>query len=274
MLNSITKITKQYTTRGSSPVLVLANDSKNYVCKYQMAPSANYSGLLVNEFVASKMLKFWEIESPEIAIVNVKPEHVNMEDLRLQLNWFKIPCFGSLHSNFYREVDSFLSESSRYQSQAMNYDNLFLKIALFDLWTSNEDRHHGNYNLMLDTTQNNKLIPIDHANIFNTNTLNHAPYVISWDESLISSPLLLAIYRTKQLTDQKLLNNIKAYYYLCVQNCENNLPSILQKLPTEWCNDKNGLYTKIDKKLFNKDWIEHVWQSFLEYLQISINKTK
>ena len=73
----------------------------------------------------------------------------------------------------------------------MRYDNLFLKIALFDIWAFNEDRHQGNYNLMIDTTQNNKFIPIDHATIFNSNTIEHESYHISYYESLIASPLLL-----------------------------------------------------------------------------------
>jgi hypothetical protein len=270
MLHSITKITKQFITNGSSPVLVLANNTLDYVCKYQKIPSANYSGLLINEFVANKFLNQWQIESPIMEIVKVKPEHVNT-DMQLQPAWFLLPCFGSLHNKFYREVDSFLSESSRASNNGLKQDNLLLKIALFDLWSCNEDRHHGNYNLMIDTTQNNKLIPIDNAYIFNSNTINYPSYHISINESLISSPLLLAIYTPKQLANQKLLQSIRAYYYLCVRDCYNSLSTIINELPTEWCNSKNELYTKIDNKLFQESWIEETWQIFLQYLQLSIN---
>lgn len=271
MLHSITKINKQFTTNGSSPVLVMANDTFDYVCKYQRTPTANYSGLLVNEFISSKLLNLWNIESPQIAIIQVKPEHVNTTDLLLQPSWFMLPCFGSLHNKYYREVDSFLSESKRNQNKEMRHDNLFLRIALFDIWTCNEDRHQGNYNLMIDTTQNNKFIPIDHATIFNSNTIEHIPYHISYDESLIASPLLLAIYTPSQLGNKKTLASIEANYYLCVQNCHKNLLTIIGQLPTQWCNNKDELYTKIDNKLFQNAWIEASWHTFLEYLQQSIN---
>ncbi|MSQ78438.1 MAG: hypothetical protein EXR21_02010 [Flavobacteriaceae bacterium] len=50
-----------------------ASDTNDYVCKYQRIPSSLYSGMLVNEYIASKLLKHWGIESPETAIVKVKP---------------------------------------------------------------------------------------------------------------------------------------------------------------------------------------------------------
>jgi hypothetical protein len=272
LVHSITKINKQYTTNGSSPVLVLASNFVDYVCKYQRNQAANYSGLLVNEFLASSFLKYWNIESPEIAIVKVKQEHVNTVDLPLQEAWFKLPCFGSLHNKYYREVDGFFTESKKSQVKTMHYNHSFLNIALFDIWTCNEDRHQGNYNLMIDTVQNNKLIPIDHANIFNTNAIDYAPFYISYNESLISSPLLPLIYTAKQLANKKMLELIRANYYICVQDCYKNLPTILDNLPTQWYTDKKNLYSKIENKLFQNAWIDGTWQTFLEYLQRSIIK--
>ena len=104
MLHSITKINKQFTTNGSSPVLVMENNSFDYVCKYQRTPTASYSGYLVNEFIPSKLLNLWNIESPAIGIVQVKPEHVNTNNLLLQPSRFTLPCFGSLHNKYYGEV--------------------------------------------------------------------------------------------------------------------------------------------------------------------------
>jgi hypothetical protein len=269
-LNSITQINKRFTTGGSEPVLVLANDYNSYVCKYQRA--ANSAGLLINEFLGSSILGLWGIETPSTAFVTVKSDHINMVGLNLQPQWFTIPCFGSKFNKYYDEVDAFLEVGTRSNNKGLRFDDLFLKIALFDLFLSNEDRNGGNYNLLVDTTQNNKIIPIDHAAIFNTNSLKRGIFSLSFEDSLLSSPLLMAIYSVKQLQEQKRLQNLKTYYYLCIAACKVNLSTIVNILPDEWCPNKEEFLSDLEEKLLNDKWIDDTWQVFLEHIQLATNQ--
>ena len=134
----------------------------------------------------------------------------------------------------YKEVDKVFMGmiKSRFKnpSTAMG----FIQIALFDIWLCNEDRNHNNYNLLYDIV-NNHFVPIDHVNIFNGLNIDKPPYLISQNESILTSPLFrLFFYGTLQTENKSFRSDIENTFKNHVRNCEKILPQILPSLPDQW----------------------------------------
>ncbi len=74
-LKSIQPILKKYDTQGSSPILVMANDLKQWVCKYRNVNQ------LFNELLSYQFAKIW---------------HINLQSYETKINtiftedWLKI----------------------------------------------------------------------------------------------------------------------------------------------------------------------------------------
>ena len=77
-LKSIQSIIKKYDTQGSSPVLIMANDLNQWVCKYRDVNQ------LFNELLAYQFAKIWQINIPEGAFIEIDYEkHIKpLEDKR------------------------------------------------------------------------------------------------------------------------------------------------------------------------------------------------
>lgn len=269
---SITNILRQFNTNGSQPVLVMANNHQDYVCKYPRS-AANFSKPLVNEYLGSCFLKQWNINTPDIAVVQVKPEHINEEIFNLQPAWFKRPCFGSQYNRYFQEFDKFVGSSS--QNKGIKANNNFLRTALFDIWVGNDDRNIGNFNLMIDTTNFNNLVSIDHGDIFNTSSIygGRELYLLSYEDSILSSPLLTKIYTKKTFYSKVFRTNLEKEYYLCIDRCERNFAEIIKDLPSEWCDDKPNLSSIVSANLFNDEWKKNCWKLFLEFIHTNLKTT-
>lgn len=89
VIYSLKPIEHQYRT-GEEPVLVICSDKHSYICKYMRSTSASYK--LASELLGSALARLWRINSPETAIVNIKPNHWN--GLSTSRNT-TAPAFGS-----------------------------------------------------------------------------------------------------------------------------------------------------------------------------------
>jgi hypothetical protein len=92
------------------------------------------------------------LNTPEFAFVNVKENHVT--ETPYPFHYFSRSCFGSLYYKEYKEVDHILAGMSVSRMNLEQFRETFLKIALFDIWLSNEDRNGNNYNLLFDINNN------------------------------------------------------------------------------------------------------------------------
>ena len=111
----------------------------------------------------------------------------------------------------------------------------FLKIRLFDIWLSNDDRNFDNTDLLLDTL-NHRFVPIDHVQVFNGNNLDKPHYSIGSEDSILSSPLLSKIFsRNLQTNLSELRISIVKDFSKSIQLCHDQLQNILDQLPPE-CN--------------------------------------
>jgi hypothetical protein len=266
-LKSIEKVEKIFGT-ACKPVLVHANDLNFYVCKYNTSSlSAN---MLFREWMCSSFLKIWELKIPEFDFIYLQKHH-NPDSLKNINN--DMACFGVLYNNEYREIDAFITGMGTKQKRRFADKTDILRIALFDYWISNEDRNHNNYNLMLQiVNEEYRIISIDGGSVFHTGNQDKENYTLSKDESILSSPLLFSLFRVKELCKPGLLEELKEYYYFCIRSCKQSFEETINKVPPSWQINKPKEVQNLERFLFNEDWINEVWETFTQHLQISLNK--
>ncbi|NOZ35663.1 MAG: hypothetical protein GXO80_10245 [Chlorobi bacterium] len=264
LLNSISPVNKVYETSGSKPVKIQCDDLNFYVCKYNTAHGSK-ANKLFREYIGACFIKEWDLSVPDFSFVKIPEEHISNID-GLQPFYFKNICFGSKFDANYKEVDKFLSfiQSKDKKKFVNKFD--YLKIALFDIWTSNEDRNYNNFNLMTDVENDYNFIPIDHEMIFNTGNLDKGLYLISIEESIIGTPLTKKLFSSKELFGNSKLNDMEENYYLCINNCKEKLNVILQNTPDDWLIDINSEKELLLKELFNSKWLKDVFNEFKAFI--------
>lgn len=257
-------------TTGDNPILVTCVDMSDWVCKH----GRMYPSVLFNEVIGSTFAELWDLKTPQISFVNVLNEHLPNEYLNVvQPAFFNKPCFGSLYIEESQVVDKTLLPSFRnsvFRKKIVNKNDL-LKIALFDIWLGNEDRHHGNSNLLLDQTLNSKYYfnVFDHGAIFNSNALVHGIQLISDNESIICSDLAQILFRRGKTLTQ-IVDNIVKDFYLCTLKCEAQLSNILVDIPSQWGLNIQNLELLIRSNLFVEKWKNDCENHFRALIQANI----
>lgn len=257
-------------TTGDNPILVTCTDMSDWVCKHgRMSPS-----VLFSEVIGSTFANLWGLKTPQISFVDVSIEHLPKDNLNIvQPAFFNKPCFGSLFIEDSQVVDTTLLPSFRNQAFRNKIGNKtdLLKIALFDIWLGNEDRHHGNSNLLLDQTLADKYYfnVFDHGAIFNSNTLIRGIQLISDNESIISSDLAQILFRKGKILTKNVDNIIKDFY-LCTLECEAHLSNIINDIPVQWGLDLENLELLIHANLFTYNWKKDCENHFRELIQANI----
>ena len=147
----------------------------------------------------------------------------------------------------------------------------FLKIGLFDIWLSNEDRNFGNMNLMLDVESIN-FIPIDHVQVFNSNSIDKEPVQITEDESILTSPLMSKNFlRTLQQNCENLRTTSISEFSRDLNLCHENIDKIFQNVPPEWSIDPLFIQSRLNY-YFSKEWQEKSLSTFFTYIQYALNR--
>lgn len=265
-LQTIESIHKIFDTSGSHPVLVTCDDRQDWVCKYDQHPI-----YLFNELIAADFARIWNIRVPETALITVKEEHIPDDMLpQLQKMWFKKECFGSLFHQDAKEIDLSMLPLFRertFRTKVKNKSD-FLKIALFDIWLSNDDRNHNNFNLLLSTEAGNThfFYVIDHVGIFNSSSLKLGIYELSCDDSIIKTDLARILF-SKNKKIKYIVEDLVEKFYLCVLECKNQLPEILSQVPASWNLDLPLLEKQIRESIFTDEWLKTCENTFREFIQ-------
>ena len=255
---------------GDNPLLITCSDMTDWVCKHGRMSTST----LFNEIIGSRFAQLWSLKTPAISLIEVAVDHI--PDIYLntvQPAFFKKPCFGSLYIEYSQVIDNTLLPSFRNSAFKNKIANKldFLKIALFDIWLSNEDRHHGNSNLLLDQTLPGEyyFTVFDHGAIFNSNTLHHDLYLISDNESIICSDVAQILFSHRNNLTQ-IVDNIVKDFYLYNTACEENLSSILTEIPLKWGLDISSLELLMRKNLFDSQWLIDCETHFRALIQANI----
>lgn len=260
ILNSVKAIEHQYQT-GEEPVLVMCTDLNAYVCKYMRSTAIPYK--LVSELIGSEMARIWRFNSPESAIVRIKPDHWN--GLRLSHS-LSAPAFGSKKKM--GVIDVTPTTISEIEDTPLMFAQL-LYIALFDFWLANEDRNANNANLMYDIVKH-LFVPIDYGCIFNTATYDYSLSQLTMTDSILSSELfdmLLAKYKDSVPAH---VANLNRDYGINLFRCKEKVFEIISQIPAEWNVPKEVIANKVNE-LFKRDWYERVWLNFMDCLSEKVN---
>lgn len=252
------------------PILVFCSDLEYYYCKYKRS---HYGDELFNEYLGASFLKIWELGVPDFALVEIHQEHIPIGlHADIQPFYFGAPCFGSKYSRSYSEVDLISHQLSDSQKRTFKRRNEILEIALFDLWVANEDRNVNNYNLLFDVANENRILPIDHQFIFNSNSLRRGLSQLTETDSLIYTPFFTSLFGKRVLADENLLRGIEDKFYLCTQKCRSQLDRILAAVPKEWNLGLEEKRQMLETSIFSPQWIEECWKHFQEYISEAINR--
>jgi len=255
---------------NTKPVLVHCNDLNHYVCKYSRGSVS--ASRLFREYIAASFLKLWGLSVPDFAFVYIKSNHLPNHQWLSGAN-LEMPCFGSLHDRNYKEIDQFFFEMTEHQRRRFSNKEEFLAIAFFDIWIGNDDRNYNNFNLLYSSNEaDNHFVPFDHECCFNTGNLDKGLYTLSFEDSLLSTPLLTRLFTVSKLIDKSFIENLRTRWYLCTESCRKKIKYILKRIPSEWLIDTSKELDDLNKYLLTEVWFEECIQAYREHLQMVCNR--
>ena len=255
-LSTIKEIDRTFST-GDMPFLVACSDQKQYICKYMRADSAS-AYKLANELIGSLLAKLWNLNTPEVALVKILPEHTKQHG---------IPCNYNAEAIGYQKIENAADITNCIDGDIKQSDKLFwqlLRIALFDFWVANEDRTCNNANMLyVDRTE--KLISIDYGGIFNTNTFQSPIYQLSSFDSIIYADIFR--YLKTENDFQKIIDKSKKIYDICISKSREIFMYFGTRwIPQLWNVSEEVLRKKINE-LFEKQWIDECFSNYVETLR-------
>ena len=241
--------------------MVMCSDVSLYVCKYMRSSATAYK--LACEFIGAKLAKVWELYSPDIALVVIRPAHWEKVNLS---HSFSAPAIG------FRWLDGVVDITpSTFAKVPASEETLsqLIKIALFDFWVANEDRNANNANLMYDVARN-QLVSIDYGCIFNTATFESPVSQLTSTDTILWSDLFKHLL---QGADRQslfaIVDRLKVNYKDCIQRSKSIIAEVLAEMPQEWKVPSETVSEKMHQ-LFDEQWIDQVWGNFMDCLNENI----
>lgn len=261
IVSSIRPIELQLST-GEEPVLVLCSDLHSYICKYMRSSASAYK--LACELIGSTFASCWNLATPNIAFVSIKPEHwagmrIPHSVSALTLGSERLKGVIDVTPTTYREIEPTKKTLEQ-----------LIKIALFDFWIANEDRNANNANLLYDINKSS-FVSIDYGCILNTATFDFPMSQLTSTDTILWSDLFQHLWgNTKGSTIEKIVEEAKTYYEECVKESKDGVTTILKNMPSDWNIPKDVVEEKL-KQLLEDNWIFEVWNNFIDNLKDNIS---
>lgn len=169
-INTILLI-QELETDGHSPMQFICSNGSDYYVKYRSGKSFDKQEIncLVFEILCTKLLNSLAVPTPDQALVTITPDSYFKHQLKANRRTIRdgVVAWGSKRieqSDLVKGIELVLkrNEFNRYSNPRD-----LIKIAIFDLWTDNVDRHSENYNLIVGVDDKKlKIFAIDHAFAF------------------------------------------------------------------------------------------------------------
>ena len=259
-LYSAKQIEQQFHT-GEEPVMVMCSDINIYVCKYMRSSATAYK--LACEFIGTNLAKAWRLNTPDMAVVYIRPAHWDGINVSHSLS---APSIGFRWLDGVVDITPFTYAKVPAKTETLAQ---LMKIALFDFWVANEDRNANNANLMYDVTHG-KLVSIDYGCIFNTATFEYPISQLTSTDTILWSDLFRHLQQSAdRQTCLAIADRLKVDYEKSVDNSKSIVAEIIAEMPQEW----NVPAVKVSEKLhqlFDKQWTETVWDNYMECLNENI----
>ena len=271
-LNSLSEILQVIPTNGNRPVKIIAKDFAFYYCKHNFGKSCH---TLLYEYISSTYLNIWKIKTPEVAFIDILPEHFeNCVGMNLQPRFFKNTCFASKELKEAVEIDNFMKNMSA-KKIAQFKKREILQIALFDIWIANEDRKWDNPNLLIQPHHNSlHFYAIDHGSTFNNGSSfpnGNSLVQITEDETILAHNLIRRIFRNYPNNIEKyneLRNEICSNFRIFVKQCKSETNLILENIPSNWDIDVGKFKDFLFSNLFNEKWIQESENNFKYFIDL------
>jgi hypothetical protein len=270
LLQSIERLDKANIIETQNrPIIVHASDFNFYYCKYHSHIGA--ANRLFKEFLIACFLNCWEFNQSPFCLLEVLQDHI-LYDLTITRRSFDVPCFGlqTIENSFdlNKVTEDILVKAQRKTSIKQD----LLKLAFFDIWVGNEDRHVGNYNVLYKYLDNSYVLyPIDHEACFNHQNFERGLISIDYENSLIYSSLFSKLFYNRDFSKKQRLDNLKQSFYLWASSCKQNLNNYLKDIPLGWNIDIAKKEEELSLYLLNDQWFENCWGTYLEFIQLFIN---
>ena len=256
VIDSAKRIEQQFCT-GEEPVLVMCSDVNVYVCKYMRSSAAAYK--LACELIGARMAEAWQLNTPKIVLVRIKPSHWAGIS---QSHSLSAPSIGSQWLD--GVVDITPSTYAKVPATADMLEQL-MQIALFDFWIANEDRNANNANLMYDVVRS-RLVSIDYGCILNTATFEYPLSQLTSTDTILWSDLFRHLAQSQQeATIQAIADRLKVVFRESIQRAYVQVNLIVEEMPTEW-NIPQCIVKEKLLQLFDERWTAEVWNNFMECL--------
>lgn len=232
---------KELETDGHSPMHFICSDGHAYYVKYRSGKSLDKREIncLVFEMVCTQLLKRLHIPVPDQALVTINENSYVPAQLITNKKYIKhgIIAWGSkeiLQTDLVKEIEQVSSKKgfNKFKNPAD-----LIRIAIFDLWIDNADRHSGNYNLLIQMEDGKlKIITIDHAFTFGglkgMNIFNEYSQPNSY-KKLIESPYFRSII--KHFNRKQRLEIASQFLSLISELDINNLINeVFKEIPEQW----------------------------------------
>ena len=265
-INAISFI-EEINTDGHRPLLIIADDFKAYYIKNTRGQEPSIS--IINEFFCHYLLKIWNIKTPDIAAVkldtNILPDTLSSFH---KSYFYENICFGSKKMNNVTEMSRLLKFDSKINFNKFQKLKDFIKLALFDIWTENDDRKPSNPNLLFELNKNGiNIVAIDNAFTFatmNYNNLFKKGVSQSYTDNLLYSDLGKEILHFVRKQNY-LIDEIKNYFYLCIKKSKQHFDKIVENIPNTLGFSKE-LQKSLFEFLFNEKRNKQVLFNFYSYL--------
>lgn len=253
ILKTISKYHRVFDT-NQKPMLFTCNDFNEYIVKHQRGSIEK----IFIEFAVSIILKYFDVPTPNFAIVKVNKNHINNDNLPvLPYHFIDKPCFGSL---FDERANEFDNRKMSIKNNDSHYLEQFFKIALIDLIIVNNDRHFGNSNLLYYKENNNiNLVAIDHEQCFDGLLFNRIDITI--DETILGNyNYSKQRFQVDCIAEErkKVIMGFKQKSVNCVLELEQELQNLEKAL-----NINTSLIPEI-LKYFEPNWLNTCFKHFEE----------
>lgn len=216
-------IKEEIRTDGHSPLLILANDFKDYIVKNDKGFNPPYG--ILNEIIANQFLKKWKIPTPKMSLMYMDKELLGKNNLSEKHQWKfynNYPCFASEFIQNAIELNTFLITFDKYFFNKITNPLDVFRLTLFDTWLENDDRKPTNYNVLLKPINDNfEIVAIDNAYLLSTlayNDLKIGKATFSSNDHLLVSELGHLIKKYVKI-NTAIIEREKDYFYFCVNQC-------------------------------------------------------
>jgi hypothetical protein len=267
---------EEYSHTNSAPMkftCTTPNGYEVYFVKYVLGEDE--FDFLVYELVCQRLAKHFDINTPDIALVNVAPDSFNYEQLKRNKKYFKpgVIAFGSKEvvNNDLITKHTTVPNKHTFKTYAAPED--LVKIALFDLHTYNKDRTEDNYNILLGRNKPSLFYVIDHFYCFG-GTL-HAGTFNSSLKPEINGTILRSKFFTNMVSYMSLKDlekAVKNYFYLYEEKAITTiLDDVFYNIPKTW-SISGGLKERLYNFLTDKARLNVIDEDVINYLRFIKNK--